>query len=154
MGYLWGQHLANQRAVTLWQRLEIDLPTQGGRLELVAYSGATESYTQFVWITRVTESTRTFYDSQGAFQVREVVLEIAEGLSNPFVGLEPSRTDPTSFTSRVYSTRYNANSFPVYGIRPLIEQADVGDYTVKVDTLYAPLIPTAFSETALPTITA
>ena len=51
-GYLWGQHLIGQRVITLWQRTTNELPTVGGRLELIAYSSNVEQYSQYLWITR------------------------------------------------------------------------------------------------------
>jgi len=154
-GWLWGQHLTGQRVVVLWQRPENELPSTGQRLELVAKAGTVEQYSQFLWITRITESLRTRYDEQGAYQIREVVCELAEPLNANFIGPEPSRTDPSvsSAQSLVYDTRYNAEAVPLFGIRPVVEEATTGDFTVKVDTLYSPMIPTAFSETALPDVT-
>lgn len=153
-GWLWGQHLTGQRVIVLWQRPAETLPSTGQRLELVAKAGTVEQYSQFLWITRITESLRTRYDADGAYQIREVVCELAEPLTAAFTGPEPSRVDPTVSTqqSLVYDTRYNAEAVPMFGLRPLVAQADVGDFTVQVDSLYSPLIPTAFTETALPDV--
>lgn len=154
-GWLWGQHLTGQRVVVLWQRPENELPSTGQRLELVAKAGTVEQYSQFLWITRITENLRTRYDDQGAYQIREVVCELAEPLNANFIGPEPSRIDPSasSSSSLIYDTRYNAEAVPLFGIRPLVQEATSGDFTVTVDALYAPMIPTAFSETALPDVT-
>jgi hypothetical protein len=157
MAWLWGPHLRGMRAITLWQRLEVELPRQSARLELVAKStgsGGTEQYSQFVWLTSITHAERVMYDSTGRYVVREVVCELAEGLSEPFTGIEPNRIDPTiaSVAALVYNTRYNADSFALHGIQPLATAAAVNDYRVRVDSLYAPLIPTSFTETALPDV--
>jgi len=153
-GWLWGQHLTGQRVAVLWQRPAEALPSSGQRLELVAKAGTVEQYSQFLWITRITESLRTRYDDSGAYQVREVVCELAEPLNAAFTGPEPTRADPMVSTqqSLMYDTRYNAEAVPMFGIRPLAADAAVGDFTVQVDQLYSPLIPTAFTETALPDV--
>lgn len=154
-GYLWGVHLTGQRAVVLWQRPENELPPVGARLELVALSSGSEQHSQFLWITRVSDNLRNQYDDKGVYQVREVVCEIAEPLAAGYSGLEPSRIDPgvSTLTALVYGTRYNAEAVPLFGIKPVVEAAGVGDFSVKVESLYSPMIPTAFAETALPDVT-
>ncbi len=150
-GWLWGQHLTGQRAVVFWQRPENEVPTVGQRLELVARASSVEQYSQFLWVTRVTETLRNQYDSQGVYSVREVVCEIAEPLANNYTGLEPSRADPSigAGTTLVYDTRYNAEAVALFGIRPTVAEATTADYSVQVDSLYEYIIPTALSETAL-----
>lgn len=158
-GWLWGSHLIGQRALSLWQRVEAPLPAINSRIELVKFSGGTEVASQFCWITRVTDTVQTIYEVyNGAtvlFQVRALTLEIAEPLAVAFTGPEPSRADPaaSTATSLIYQTRYNAEAVPLFGVRPLVVAAGVGDFTVKIDDLYSPMIPTAFSETALPDVT-
>ena len=154
-GWPYGQHLIGQRALLIWQRPEAPLPPVGMRLELIAKAGTVEQYSQFLWITRVTDELRNQYDEKGVYQVRVVTCELAEPLTGNYTGLEPSRTDPnaTSATALLHETRYNAEAVPMFGIRPVIEAASVGAFSVKVDSLYSPLIPTAFVETALPDVT-
>lgn len=157
-GYLWGQHVAGQRAITLWQRPDVELPAVGARLELVAKAGTAEQYSQFLWLTRITSTPRTRYETQGtaviAYLVNEVICEIAEALTAAYSGVEPSRGDPVldSLTALVYSTRYNAEAVALFGIAPTVALAETGDYTVQVDSLYKPIIPTSLSETALPDV--
>jgi len=150
-GWLWGSHFSGQRAVTLWQRPETELPSTGQRLVLVARSNSVETSVQFLWVTRVTDTLRTQYDDKGAYSVREVVCEISEALEADFSGLEPTRIDPTigTGTTLVYDTRYNAEAVAMYGIRPTVAQAVTTDYSIQVDTLYEYIIPTSLSETAL-----
>lgn len=153
-GYLWGQHLAGQRAVVMWQRPENEIPAVGGRIELVAKAGSVEQYSQFLWITQLSENLRTQQDDKGAYVVREVVCEIAEALTANYLGTEPSRIDPiiASTTALVYDTRYNAEAVPLFGLRPLVEPAAVGDFSARVDSLYAQIIPTSLVETNLPDV--
>ncbi|MCO5763769.1 MAG: hypothetical protein NHG36_20085 [Chromatiaceae bacterium] len=150
-GWLWGSHLTGQRAVVLWQRPENEVPPVGQRLELVARASSVEQYSQFLWITRVTETLRNQYDDKGVYSVREVVCEIAEALEEDYTGLEPSRIDPIigAGTSLVYDTRYNAEAVALFGIRPMVAEATTLDFSVQVDSLYEYIIPTALSETAL-----
>ena len=151
-GYLWGQHLIGQRVITLWQRTTNELPTVGGRLELIAYSSNVEQYSQYLWITKITSNTRTYYDDKGAFQINEVQCDLAEALAYNFTGIEPQRADTSNTNALVHATRYNADSVQLFGVMPLADAASSGQYNVKVDSLYAPIIPTAMSETALPDV--
>jgi hypothetical protein len=150
--WLWGDHVIGQKAVTFWQRMSYELPAIGQRLELVKRESSVTTATQMLWITRVTEQTVERVDGVGPYQVRMVTCEIAEALRDDFKGVEPQRTDPTTQGTNgtlVYETRYNPGAINVVGAVPLSAQAELGDYTVKVDSLYQPLIPTAFAESAL-----
>jgi len=144
-GYLWGDHSIGQRAVVLWQLPDAALPSIGGRLNL-----ASSTANEFIWITGVAQATRTLSDDKGTYPINEITLEIAESLVNNYTGTEPTRYTPTSIpATQVYDTRYNADAVPLHGIMPLNAAANVGDYAVTVDSLYTPIIPTAFTETAL-----
>lgn len=150
-GWLWGQHLVGQRAIVLWQRPEIELPSTGQRLELVARAASVEQYSQFLWITRVTDTLRNRIEGGTTYSVREVICELAEALTANYAGIEPSKSDPVIGTSTtlIYDTRYNAEAVALFGIRPTVEAAGIGDYSVRVDTLYEAIIPTALMETPL-----
>lgn len=150
-GWLWGAHFIGQRAVTLWQRPENELPSVSQRLVLVKRSNSAEVGVQFLWITRITDTLRNQVDDKGVYVVREVVCELSEALTFECDGLEPSRIDPTigAGTTLVYDTRYNAEAVALFGIRPTIADAGVGDHQIQVDSLYEYIIPTSLSETAL-----
>lgn len=155
-GFLWGDHNSGQRAVTIWQRPTSEIPSTGRRLELASYTGSTQTASQTLWIVKITESIVTKYDGQGLYQIRRIVCELAEALRYDFSGTEPARYDPSvsALLARLYDTRYNAGAFPVCGIKPLADAAQLTDFSIKVSGgLYSPLIPTAFSETAIPDAT-
>lgn len=150
--WLWGDHVIGQKAVTFWQRMSYPLPAIGQRLELVKRESSVTTAAQMLWITRVVEQTVERVDASGTYQVRMVTCEIAETLRYDFKGVEPQRIDPTTQGTNgtlVYETRYNPGAVNVVGAAPLAQAASLGDYTVKVDSLYQPLIPTAFAEAAL-----
>lgn len=157
-GYLYGVHVVGQRALILWQRPEAPPPTVG-RYQLVAKSGSTEGDSQFVLVTRVTTEERTIYEAMGGetitYQVLVVTEELAEALRYQFDGNEPSRGEPSysSLDAVVYETRYQANTVPFYSIAPITVEAETGDFSVVVDSLYRPLIPTLWSETPLADVT-
>jgi hypothetical protein len=153
-GYLWGDHIVGLRAVTFWARLSTKVPVAGDRFALENRVNGALSGSQFVWVTRVTEQVVDRVDQQrGQYQVRLITCEIAEPLRYEFKGLEPTYHDPTTVSTNgtlTFETRYNPDSVAITGIAPLAVAAEVGDYTVQVDSIYSPLIPTAFAETAIP----
>lgn len=148
-GWLWGDHIVGQRAITLWQRETYPLPSVGARLELVAIVGGAQHHAQTLWITRVLSELVERTDENGTYRVRQLTLELAEALRDNYTGIEPQRYDPTTLATRIYETRYNPEVINLCGIRPLTEPAETGDYIVQVDSLYSPMIPTALAETAL-----
>lgn len=157
-GYLYGVHVAGQRALILWQRPDAPPPAVG-RYQLVAKAGSTEGDSQFVLVTRVSTEERTVYEAYSGetitYQVLVVTAELAEALRYPFDGNEPSRGEPSyaSLDAVVYETRYQANTVPFYSIAPTTALAETGDFAVVVDSLYRPLIPTLWTETPLADIT-
>ena len=149
--YLWGPHITGQRSVTLWARPDIEPPSIGERIDIAEFGGDNnEDHAQIVWVTRVTVSEMTFTDDEGAYQVQRFVCEIAEGLRYVFTGQEPSRTDDTSPSTKIFETRYSSGTVPIFGIKPLVDAAAPADRSVMLEGLYTPLIPTAFAETAIP----
>lgn len=155
-GYLWGQHITGQRAITLWQRPQNEIPPVGHRFELVANAAGVEEYSQYVWVTKITTNLRTQYAqvSPGVvkeYLVREIVCELAEALQNNYDGSEPIQADPavSAMQTLIYSTRYNAEAVALFGIAPTVAAANTGDFSIQVDSLYKPIIPTSLSETAL-----
>jgi hypothetical protein len=151
LGFLWGNHQAGQRALTLWQRVETAIPSSGQRLDITAWSGTTELRSQVVWVTRQTNEVITRTDPAGIFSVRAVYCEIAEPLNARFDGTEPSRFDPVNPATRLYKTVYNADAVALVGVKPLAQAANLGTDTVRISGgLYSPVIPTAFAETAIP----
>lgn len=154
-GYLWGPHQAGARAVTLWQYPEAKLPDLGMRLELVARAGTVTLYSQVLWVIKVVDTLMIVRDGQDTITIRQVICELAAPLVYNFEGGDPKKSSPSvsSLKALLYETRYNADAVAIYGIQPLTADAAVGDYTLRIAGLYAPMIPTAFSETALADVT-
>lgn len=156
--FLWGNHTKGNRGINLWQRLALPVLEIGARLEMVAVNSITKSelYSQTLWITRVQSSVQTFYESLGLgvimpFDVRLLSLEITEGLHFDFEGCEPAGKDD-GITPYFYYMRYAPDALSLNGIAPLKESAAPGNFSVQLHSLYSPLIPTSFKETALPDV--
>ena len=157
-GYFWGAHYQGQRAVTLWQRMTVEMPDVGSRFELVSLTNSVVT-SEFIWITRVSSRPRSLSvpgnSGNVIITVNEVQLEIAEPLVNNYGGTDVQQNDfsSTAAQGQVYTTRYNADSVALFGISPTTESAAPGEYIAKVESIYSKIIPTAFTETALADVT-
>jgi hypothetical protein len=141
-GYLWSH---GQRSITLWQRPEAKLPSVNGRIFLV-----TGTISEVAWITRVLTSDLTLTDINGPYYIKQVVLEVAEPLKNAYSGSEPTRFAPANAPGTlIYDSNYDPYAVEMCGIKALVANADFGAYSVRVDNLYAPIIPTALAETPI-----
>lgn len=148
-GYLYDQHIAGQRALLLLMRPDRELPAVGATLALVKNPGLSSEETQFVRVTRVNFVERTFSASgcNADFKRLVVTLEISDPLLFDLEGGQPHCLDDTNqtFKSKVYTTVV-ANAAKYYGIRPLAQAAATGDFTLKVDSIFSPLVPSAQTE--------
>ena len=149
-GYLYDQHIAGQKALLLLMREDRELPAVGGTLVVVKNPGLSTEVSQFVRLTKVSAITRTF-NADGCpaagFRRQVVTLEISDPLVFDVAGGIPHCNDDTgqNIPSRLYTTVV-ANAAKYYGIRPLAEAAEPGDLTVRADSIFSPLVPSAQTE--------
>ena len=142
---LYGRQLVGQQAVLIYQRLEEPLPEVGEVYCLSKETGSVTNYQQFVRVTDITSEVRTFNDGED-FQRLVVTLEIGAPLRYEFKGPEtPSRQSNVTREALVRNTTV-ADAARYYGIRPLSEAADEDALTVRVDSVYSPIVPTTQRE--------
>jgi hypothetical protein len=151
-GWLYGTHVAGQRALLLWTRPSITPPSVGARINLIKLVAGAENASEFVWITSVTTERQTKTDANGEYEIQAITCELAYPLENTYTGEEPTRYDPSGIVNGglAYETRYNPDIVALYGIKPLASAATTGDYSVTVaGGLYTQMIPTGLQETPL-----
>ncbi len=105
---------------------------------------------QYVRVSKIlSRTTQTFYDDGGAFQRDVIILEIASALLFDFYGMaSPSRFTSVKPPTLIYST--NVVDAATYAtVKPLTVAADAGDLSVKVDSPYVPIVPTATAESPI-----
>lgn len=141
---LYGNQLIGQRAILCYQREEEPLPDVVSVLALSVDAGAT----QFVRVTDMEHEVRSLTDNAGDYRRRIVTLKISTALAQTFVGAEPTRysTDPSPTKVRITQV---ADASRYYGIQPLAEPATAGALSVRVASVYAPLVPSTQRETAV-----
>ena len=155
-GYLLENHVAGQRAIQIFQRLTSTLPAIGQTLMLISGEGTAMVKSQYVRVTKVTSEQRTFsYASSGGFvdyQALVVICDLSDPLRYDFRGSAPSRTferdrsqDATTPTTVIKDTVV-ADAGSYYGVVPLAAAVEIGALSVRVDSVYTQLVPSARAE--------
>ena len=150
-GLLFGNHLAGQSTVVLIQRVERADPGIGDVVLLRKNEGLTNELDQYVRITAAASVVSTFTDSQGDFQRKVVTLSISDALRESFPGFDAIRADASiSYVgkTKTYETVV-ADASNYFGIRPLEVAAGLGDFSIKADTVFSPLLPSAQIESPI-----
>ena len=146
-GFLWGTQYKDSRAVAIFQSETAPIPGVGDVLLLL--SGQTS---QFIRITRVTDSVQTFTTEGLAFKRRIINLQLSEPLLYDFVGTEISQSDNLNPASKVYTTVV-ANAAKYYSASRLATSAAANQNKVKVDSVYTSIVPSSQAETAMVDVT-
>lgn len=145
---LYGNQLVGQRAILCYQREEEPLPDVGEVLVLSVEAIGYTAAAQYVRITDVTHEVRTFTDAVGDYRRRVVTMKIGSTLSQTFPGAEVSRYSADGSPTKVRVTQV-ADASRYYGIQPLAEPALAGALTLRLGSVYAPLVPSTQRETAV-----
>lgn len=155
-GYLFGDHIAGQMTVTLQQRVTVQPPVSGETLLLVALPGSPSEVRQYVRVTDVSTTARTFTTSSNgndvSFTRNVVVLTISDALASDFPGFDALYSDATvvyTGKTKVLETIV-ADAARYYGVVPLSSAASFGDFAVAGEGIYAQLVPSSRTEVAVP----
>lgn len=150
-GYLYGDHIAGQGAVTLLQRVEAPLPVNGDTLVLRKNEGLTTQAEQYVRVTKVTAMQRTFTDVTGDFTRMQVTLLISDILRDDYPGFDAIRVDSAiNYTNKTKTyTTIVADAARYYGIVPLTDPVAIGDVVVNATDIFTQLVPSTRVETPI-----
>ncbi len=150
-GYLYGDHVQGQRSVQLFQRSGAALPNVNSTLVLIEGSGAALK-AQYVRIAKVAAVTRTFTHSYGDtyadYQAQVVTLSIADKLVHDFKGSPAARSFAKLTDACVVRETVVADAGTYVGISKLVQDASIGDYTIKASSIFTQLVPS--SQTPIP----
>lgn len=146
---LYGNQIIGQKAILCYQLLSEPLPDVGEVLVLSQENSAgVVSAQQYVRITDMSHELRTFTDMSGEFQRRVITIKIGSSLVQTFVGGEVSRFTADNAPTKVRVTQV-ADASKYYGLQPLAEAGDLGAMTLRLMSVYAPLVPSTQRETAV-----
>lgn len=154
-GYLFDNHIAGQRAVTLLQRESAALPAVGETLLLVGNEGGGTEYQQYVRVTDVSSVKRDFTVADGStprnFSRAVVTCEISDPLERDFLGVEATDLDSGApFVGKaVVRSTVVADAARYFGASPLALPAALGDISVRATSIYSALVPSAQTETPI-----
>lgn len=142
-GFLWGTQYQGSRAIAIFQQERAPVPGIGDVLMLVDPFGF-----QYIRIQKLTDTVQTFTDSLGDYKRRILDIEISDVLKKDFNGVQVNRVDSLTPETKVFRTVI-ANAARYYSARPLVEAADATDLTVKVDSVFTQVVPSAQQEVAI-----
>lgn len=145
---LYGPHIAGTANVAFIKQVN-NVPPSEGDVFVLKKEGTTVS--QYIRVTSVEVVRTTFTDASGDFERDVVTVSIADPLRFDFPGWQASRSDvDLDFTNhtRVLTTVV-ADAAQYYGIRPLAVAATSGSYTVKADSSFSNLLPSAQIESPI-----
>ena len=149
---LWGNHYKGTKVIQLHTSVVIEAPKNGEVLVLVSNPDTTAEKKQYVRIQKVEESIRTFASSDNSsYNKKILMLTLGTALAFDFVG-EDMFYGITGYNSRLKTCIYTtsvADASRYYGISKLIENANVNDTQIRVDTIYTRLLPSTQSSTAI-----
>lgn len=149
-GYLYENHIAGQRVVQLFQRPSDILPNVGQTLVLVQNEGSPTQKLQYIRATAVSSIERTFtYGVDQDYKARVVTIELSDALRFDFTGSPAART----FTRTPDSTRVRdtvvADAGTYAGVVEMTEAASVGAFTIKAESIFTQLVPSAQTESPI-----
>lgn len=144
--FLFSNHLAGQRSMTMLARHGTDLPVVGQTLVLNS-----AAHTQFVRLTDVAVQVRTFEDDKGTYERDEYTVGLSDPLRYDFPGYGASRVDidPTVGGRTILYETVVADAARYYGVTPLTVEANVGDFSAIGESTFTSLVPSAQVETPI-----
>ena len=149
--YLFGDHIAGQDTILLYQRTN-ELPVIGQTLTLTKREGYGDQFRQYVRVIDASATERDYEDDRGLYSRWIVELKLANTLAQDFPGFEMARleyTKPQIALRTKVSDSVVANAARYKGVSKLIEAAGIGDFTIRVDSIFSQLVPSAQIETVI-----
>ena len=136
--------LRGQRAITCFCRPGTTIPKISETIVLKDVISGNQQYVRIQDMTRITE---TFvHATYGTFTSDVVTIDLSAALLYDFPGMEVTPYS-TKGVTRIHATVV-ADAASYYGVSRLVEAAETGSMTLKVDSIYNQLVPTSQIETA------
>lgn len=140
------RQLQGQRTVLVYQRPELSLPEIG---EVYALKVDATEVVEYVRVSDMSHQVETFTDASGDYQVRVITLTISQPLSVEFAGSQPNRFFTVDAGKSVIRKTIASDAARYKGVVELAQDAQIGDLTIKVQSVFAQLVPSATSEVAV-----
>lgn len=152
-GYLLENHVAGMRQIQIFQRPGGALPPINRTLALTVNENTPSEVTQYIRVTKVESEVRTFTQvvNEAAidFQGEVVSVSLADALRYDFPGSAASRTFAPAAGKTIVRDTTVADAGRYAGVVPLDVAAQIGDTSIKAESVYTQLVPSARSESSL-----
>lgn len=149
-GYLYEDHIAGQRVIQLFQRVNSTLPNIGQTLVLIQNEGLGNMAEQYVRATEVSSVVRTFtYNGDQDYQALIVTVSLSDPLRTDFRGSPASRSFTRLDTATKLRDTVVADAGTYVGVAPLAAPVAIGDFTVNAGTIFTQLVPSSQTETPI-----
>ena len=142
---LYDRQLSGGRAILAFQRPELSLPEIG---QVYALSDDGTGDQEFFRIQDLDHEVQTFTDTQGDYSVRVITMTIDQPLQRDWVGSQPNRYFTAQNARCIRKTIAN-DAARYKGVVKLANDAAIGDFSVKVEGIFAQLVPSATGEAAV-----
>lgn len=151
--YLFGNHIAGQSTLQVFQKTS-DTPSIGGTLTLTKREGYGDERKEYVRVIEVVSAVETtFEDDRGTYKRWVMVYRLSAPLTADFGGFSISRFEYTkeqiALLTKISDTVV-ADAARYYSARPSVAIASMGDFSVRADSIFTQLVPSAQIETAIP----
>ncbi len=152
-GYLWENHIAGMRTVQLFQRVTSQLPGVGQTIVLIQNEGKVDEKLQYVRATDVSVEIRQFTEVTSTgfadYDAAVCAVTISDPLRFDFAGSPASRLFKAKDNTTFVRDTVVADAGTYCGAVPLAQPASVGDVTVKAQTIFTQLVPSAQTELSM-----
>ena len=150
-GYLYGNHIAGQNTLLIFQKTE-ELPFIGATLALTKREGFSDERIEYVRVVEAKSQLREFEDASGKFTRYILELKLQNFLSVDFSGFDITRfeiaQDQLALRTKISNTVV-ADAARYYGVKRLDAPAVIGEFTIKAESMFAQIVPSAQIETPI-----
>jgi hypothetical protein len=146
-GFLYENHIAGQRVIQLFQRTTDVLPNVGQTMVLVQDEGTGVEKLQYIRAISVSAVERTFtYSTDNDYQAMVVTVEVSDALRYDFTGSPANRGFVRATNGTKVRDTVVADAGTYVGVVGLTQAASLGDFTVKTESIFTQLVPSAQTE--------
>jgi hypothetical protein len=146
---VYGRQLQNASAVLVYQRPEEPLPEVGDVYALSDETGGVTVAQQFVRVQDVSHELRVFSENNGEFTRRVITLKIGAPLRVEFRGIPSPSANTSSRGNTLLRSTTVADASRYFGIQPVTDEVLEDALEIQVDSIFAPIVPTAQREAAI-----
>lgn len=149
-GVLYENHIAGQRSIQLFQRLNQPPPPIGRTLLIRENEGLSTVKEQYVRITRVVPDIRTFtYNVDVDYQAQVITCDISDALREDFIGTSANRAFARANGAAIVRDTVVADAANYFSTVPLVDPVAIGDIDALASSVYTQLVPNSRTETSL-----